>query len=283
MSYKAHEAFMPPKDMNARIWRYIDLGQLISLLATGALFFPMTRLLDDPFEGTVPRRTAERLEESNAKRLERSPASYRSAHDWPERRAYEFNQLMCVSCWHVNDRESAAMWKLYVDSNLGVAIQSTFARLVQSLSSAAEDIHIGIVKYIDYDYDDLPGDDRLHALMHKRREFEHERELRAVANPFYQSELAEMKADTYLSLLVDPRTGIIVGPKVYTGGSLPPPIRERTGIRVSVDVAKLVGAIHVAPSAPDWFTDVVVAVVKQFGHDIPVHKSRLYRPPDFSR
>jgi len=187
---------------------------------------------------------------------------------------------MCVSCWHMNGHESAAMWKLYVDSNLGVAIQSTFARLVQSLSSAAEDVHIGIVKYIDYDYDDLPGDDRLHALMHKRREFEHERELRAVANPFYHSELAEMKADTYLSLLVDPRTAIIVGPKPYRRASLSPSIRERTGIRMSVDVTGLVDTLHVAPTAPDWFTDVVMAVVKQFGHSIPVKKSQLYRPPD---
>ena len=115
------------------------------------------------------------------------------------------------------------------------------------------------MKYVDYDEDDLPGDNALHALMHKRREFEHERELRAVAIPYYKSEVERM-----------------------TVGSRLPSAHERTGIRLPVDVARLVDTIHVAPTAPDWSTAVVEAVVKRFGYSIPVRKSQLYRPPTFS-
>jgi len=264
MSYKAHEAFTAPKDKNARIWRYTDLGQLISLLDTEALFFPRTNLFDDPFEGTVPKRTRERLAAMDAPARAQLPPPYKPAGDRLALGVREFNQLMCVSCWHISDHESAAMWKLYLSNNQGVAVQSTFGRLVHSLSSTPEDVYIGVVNYIDYDQDDLPGDyplNPLHALMHKRHEFEHEKELRAVSSPFYESDLAGKPAGTYLS----------------------PLIRERTGIALPVDVARLVAAIHVAPSAPDWSTEVVEAVVKRFEYSIPVKKSQLYRPPDFSR
>jgi len=75
MSYKAHEACTPPEDKNAKIWRYMDLGQLIVLLATEELFFPMTTLFDDPYEGTVPKRTAERLKAMDALARARFPTS----------------------------------------------------------------------------------------------------------------------------------------------------------------------------------------------------------------
>ena len=34
-----------------------------------------------------------------------------------------------INCWHLNDHESAAMWKLYLKSNEGIVIQSTFTNL----------------------------------------------------------------------------------------------------------------------------------------------------------
>ena len=70
MSCKPHPAFTPPDDENARIWRYIDLWKLVSLLDTHALFFPKTMNLGVPLEGTVPRRTAKRLAAMDAKAFE---------------------------------------------------------------------------------------------------------------------------------------------------------------------------------------------------------------------
>ena len=34
-----------------------------------------------------------------------------------------------VNCWHINEHESAAMWDLYLKSNEGIAIQSTYQKL----------------------------------------------------------------------------------------------------------------------------------------------------------
>jgi hypothetical protein len=55
-----------------------------------------------------------------------------------------------VSCWHCNDGESAAMWDLYATRDSGIAIQSTFERLCDSFSHAAEPQLIGLVRYTDY-------------------------------------------------------------------------------------------------------------------------------------
>jgi hypothetical protein len=53
-----------------------------------------------------------------------------------------------ISCWHMNEQESAAMWSLYLRSNEGVCIQSTYRRLRSSLPRC---VRIGEVNYLNYD------------------------------------------------------------------------------------------------------------------------------------
>lgn len=40
---------------------------------------------------------------------------------------------MYISCWHMNEYESAAMWKLYAKSSDAIAIQTTFQKLCESI------------------------------------------------------------------------------------------------------------------------------------------------------
>ena len=58
-------------------------------------------------------------------------------------------KYVAVNCWHENEHESAAMWKLYIKSVEGIAIQSTYSKLKKSFIND-EIIFIGKVKYIDY-------------------------------------------------------------------------------------------------------------------------------------
>src|SRR5208283_5194086 len=83
-----------------------------------------------------------------------------------------------VNCWHMNEVESAAMWKIYSTSKDSVCLQTTFARLRDVLPE--DDVYIGVVNYISYDRDMIPDDNGLWPLFHKRKSFEHERELRAL-------------------------------------------------------------------------------------------------------
>lgn len=52
------------------------------------------------------------------------------------------------SCWRASDDESEAMWQRYCPSGQGVAIQTTYAKLRDSLP---DHTHIGLVSYIDHD------------------------------------------------------------------------------------------------------------------------------------
>lgn len=84
----------------------------------------------------------------------------------------------CISCWHCNEFESEAMWKLYsVNTTNAVAIQTTCQRLYKALGEDPY-IDIGKVKYIDYrkQFSNVG----MGAFWYKRKSFEHEREMRVI-------------------------------------------------------------------------------------------------------
>lgn len=82
-----------------------------------------------------------------------------------------------ISCWHSNNYESEAMWKLYaVNVTNAIAIQTTTRRLYEALDRNPY-IDIGKIKYIDYRNTFAPVNG---SYWYKRKAFEHEREVRAI-------------------------------------------------------------------------------------------------------
>lgn len=172
MAPPEHPVFTPPDDPEARIWRYMDFTKYVAMLASGSLFFCRADKLGDSFEGTLTRGTVEAWRAEVAQ------------HNLSSRTEHAFHELFrgyrrwtFVNCWHVGQHESAAMWKLYSKSEEAVAIQSTYSRLRKVLP---DNVYIGIVRYLDYDCDQIPCDNTMWPIVFKRRSFEHERELRAV-------------------------------------------------------------------------------------------------------
>lgn len=166
-----HPVFTPPADVNAKIWRYMDLSKYLSLLECGALYFSRADKLGDPYEGAM----------SHSNRQMR-PSVYGDAIHASafEMRAFQLQwerQWTFVNCWHMNEHESDAMWRIYARTTDAVAIQSTYAKLFQVLPSQA---FLGVVKYIDYDSEWMPEGNLFYSFAHKRKSFEHERELRAL-------------------------------------------------------------------------------------------------------
>jgi len=74
------------------------------------------------------------------------------------------------------------MWRLYCGSHGGVAIQTTYAQLAESLRPHAE-AYIGCVKYMDYENDAIREANMYAPMMHKRISFSHESEVRIVVSP----------------------------------------------------------------------------------------------------
>ncbi len=156
-----------------------------------------------------------------------------------------------INSWHMNEQESAAMWKVYAKSDRSIAIQSTASRLVKALC-VYNDVYVGEVSYIDYDREPIPEGYTFYPFLHKRKSFEHERELRAVIQTLPINESGAV----YWSM---------------PQGS-PGQLRR-------VALGELVEAVYVSPGSPPWFVDVVRAVSAKFGLARSVEQSALDREP----
>lgn len=255
MVHKPHPACIPPNDPNARVWRYVDLAKFLDLLENRRLHFSRLDQLGDPFEGFWPKPVIDRFPGGLGGSETPDPREY-----WARtiRSGVDLNRLWAfANCWHISEHESAAMWKVYAER--GVAVQSTYSRLCDGLrADRYNDVHVGAIRYLDYDQDDLPGDNSLQAVMSKRKSFEYERELRAVT----------------VHIREVPQGGLsfeeAFGPY------------HPKGLYVAVDPSVLIEKIYVSPGRPVWFRDLVGAVLKRYDlTDIPIEASDVDRRPDY--
>ncbi len=251
--YEAHPIFVQPDNEHIKVWRYMDFTQLVSLFDSRHLFFTRADKFEDPFEGSWPRinvlarqlipdNTPVEGRESFAKVM----ASMGEINKkWPKYNA--------INCWHMNEHESAAMWKLYLKSDEGVAVQSTYHKLRSAITDD-EKVFVGVVKYIDYETEAINAGNLLSPFVHKRKSFEHEREVRAVVTKW------PIGGDKGMDFSQEP-----IG----------------QGLTIKVDVERLIELIYVAPSSPAWFADLVRAVVQRYGYSFPVVHSKLDEQPVF--
>ncbi len=180
------------------MWRYLDFGKFVSMLKTGSIYFACTSELNDPFEGWLPRSHIDAFIKLNRATLDQMRSTRDSiAARYPDRDPapldlvvknaedrLNFQKLLQsvnlkfgVSCWHINEEESAAMWQLYGSMGSGIAIESTNALLEAELNG--DGIVIDQVRYMDFDRDEIDKGHRHYGLFIKRKSFVHEQELRA--------------------------------------------------------------------------------------------------------
>ena len=239
MPYTEHPSIHTPEDRSLKIWRYMDFTKLVAMLEGQALFFSNLTRLTDPFEGflTYPtvegfRSVPDDLEPNEAERR-REVAEYNLNFMRWER------NLVYVSSWHMNNHESAAMWKLYMKAGEGVAIQSTVGSMIDSFSGTSEHVHIGDIKYIEYERTVIPWNNVFSPARHKRKSFEHEKELRAV---------------------------------IMDGDNVP-------GKLVAVNPKTLIQKIYSAPDSQGWIHKLLKKVVAKYELEKDVLNSALDQTP----
>jgi hypothetical protein len=196
-----HPAFLQPSDVNATIWRYLNLDKFEWLVLNRRLYMARTdKLTDkDDHEGTTPRgelakwqkAVAEAPDEETRGNLQRNLAQM-SNYAKGMRNSYY------VSCWHLAEDENVAMWDRYVSPPDAVAVRSTYATLREQLSRKIVDL--GLIRYIDYEKDELPSFNMLHWIMHKRHFYSDEREVRAVV---CSSQMPALKREFFDPYVVD--------------------------------------------------------------------------------
>lgn len=246
---------IPP--FESKLWRYTDFTKYVSMVSAKGLYFARADCFQDTFEG------AKGLKKNKEKWDEHYLQFFREAIKNPPE-DYEFKvsdeeiekqakrlledlerggelskKRTFINCWHENENESEAMWKLYSSFlDNAIAVRTSYNSLYHALGRNPS-INIGRVNYIDFQkkYAGINS-----AFWHKRKSFEHEKEVRAV-----------------LIDISNPDKGKVV----------------------PCNLSILIEEIFVSPSAPSWFTQLVNDVNEKYGIKVKVSSSELIQEPFF--
>lgn len=278
----------PNINSSQKLWRYMSLDKLINLLDSETLFFtPVNSYAKtDPFEGLIPRvgldalgkifkesqdmimRDLRAMKESALKNspmkntlpqvvIEKLEELEEDISNHPKRMDAVFFNIMrnvVVNCWHQNDYESEAMWKLYSDLSKGIAIETTAGSLIDSVvDEKSHRIFFSEVQYIDFDSPQIRPQDCVVngtlGILLKRIAFKHENEARLYFSP----------------------------EKDYADAEKSKPAAEY----VKVDVKKLIHKVYISPYATEPFPSSVKCIMKKFGFpEDKVIVSKLLSPED---
>jgi len=244
--YTKHSKLLLRYPDSQKIWRYMTPDRFKSLIEKEALFFCRADRFDDKWEGIFPIKMIKKFGLDKHSFPSDDGKTYTSCewHIQKEARSY------LINCWHVNDSESFAMWKIYGrDHQDAIAIQSTIGRLKKCFNVINERIWIGEVDYIDFREwepknrffnSDIPN--TLKTFFLKWNYFVYENEIRAVINKSYE----EHKSDK--------------------------------GILIKVELSELIEKIYISavadPKTEKGITDILV----KNGHSFPIHRSDLGIP-----
>jgi len=255
--YFDHPAFEKPTNEKIKIWRYMDFTKFVSLLDKKSLYFSSIARLDDPFEGSMitvdPNSLVRELDDPNL--------NIEKIETMLPRLSMILKGITRVNCWYMNDYESSAMWKLYLKSNEGIAIQSTFKRLCDSFHVDNKNaVFVGKVKYIDYDKNNIPTESSFSPFLHKRISFQHEKELRVIINHIPTLLKFGIK-------IVDKKTiDIIIDI-----------LEERAYIPIDLEI--LIERIYISPASPSWILELTESVVKKYDLEKEIIQSNLSDKP----
>lgn len=189
-----------------KLWRYYDLIKFLALV-NGELYFARADKFKDKYEGAIPKQNFLHFAEfyyqsefcndatfrNNAEnRLETLPTDLkihmdRIPSDIRNRIRNKFlenfrerKKKVAISCWHLNESESAAMWEVYSRAGQGIAVSTTLEKLEKLAKPCGFEMEMFKVDYIDFDktYDKDYISHELLPFKIKRKEFEYEHEFR---------------------------------------------------------------------------------------------------------
>ena len=258
MPYQEHQAFNPPENRDQKIWRYMAFSKFVSNLDKKALFFSRVDLLGDPYEGSVSKPTVE-AREAAYRQLQKEQDLPDQVVEHLLKSSPELTQnaraFIFVNCWNMSDYESPALWAIYGKRKESIALQSTFSRLVESLASAEQSVQIGTVSYLDYEEEYMPAANLFHPSLHKRRGFDHEKELRAAI----------------MQVPIKKNSGIDVDL-----------LKSTRGHHILVDFDALIERLYVHPTVPNWFLELVESIMRKYDlGDKEIVRSTLALQPAF--
>lgn len=255
-----HHVFITPLP-DTPVWRYMDLPKFVSFLLTKSLHFARADTLGDPLEGSLTAGTVKILERDveELKRLKATINNY-SPDEWTAIYTGELHNLLrkaYISCWHMGNDESMAMWNIYGHGKQGIALRTKFKQLEEAIPHEYKTPHdstrivIGQITYTEHTCEpkDVGIKNVFELFVHKHKGYSHELELRAM---FMVLKNIDVTKET-----------------------------RPSGYYIPIEISKLQAEVIVSPFADKWFIDVVEAVCKRFGTELRVVPSRIPSKPLF--
>ncbi len=295
MPYQESPYFDTPSHTKT-LWRYMHIDKFMSMLKSQLIYFPKITVFNDIYEGELSDKSRTEVYKTNLLNDNNTPIEQDDVfrrrkedmelypdglekkqilsliHSFDTLLTKFSKHLMFCNCWFLSDNESHSMWAEYGDkSPTSIAIQTTVGDLINSLKMTEFDIHIGTVKYKDYENEHIEGYEDFTSIdlnkpenvlqlfyapiMHKRNVYADEHEVRSVISfdsicnkyldriytsniPFYNDKLFEYD----FSLFNTGKTNILK--------DIP-----KEGLNINVNLGTLIKTVAMSPYSNGYFDE----------------------------
>ena len=237
------------KHENLKIWRYIDFTKYVDFLNSKSLFFSRADKFQDPYEGRLSPFFEKSIRDIVYKGVDSK------AREDIVATLDKFRENTYINCWSISNKQSAALWNFYGNTETCIAIQSNLNKFENSfINENNYIIHIDKTKYIDKPDKNFKNNFKgPHSLfIYKRSSFYFETELRAIIQDF----------------TIENKSKNLFKPK------------HELGVHIKMDLDKLVDNIYVSPLAKGWYYNLVKSITTKFGHNFKIIQSDLYKSPE---
>lgn len=254
---ESHPIMNTPKE-NYRIWRYMDIPSFLSLLVENALAFSRADLMEDKYEGTLPKLSNYVIDQQAERMIAEGllKPEYRNVSKF----LFSDKSYIYLSCWCKEKTEMVHMWKIYSKES-GIAIETSYEKLKGSIIDN-EKVYPTDISYVDFDneYVDMNAN-ALTAYTIKRIEYKSESELRLiVAYPRQIEDQLLLYKDNETLKTMQRR-------KLYN---------STPALKIKTDITKLIEKVHISPYAPKWYATLIKVTLDRLGlNNIPVVRSEL--------
>lgn len=257
-----------------KLYKYMDLEKFLSLIVKGELCFCNQRILKniDPYEGAITKE--ELIKETFIKeiiKITKSTNIFKSLKisNGKDTLTIDLNisdiftiyddKSYFIDCWHINDYESLAMWKVFSNNKNSIAISTTKAKLIDNIKSYNKEIFLEKVFYsdlkdvsndIEFDMQiNILNDNTLsinsnilyslcsnNGLLRKTKYFDYEKELRLYFKDDNNSSIVQF---------------------------------------IPIELKYIVDEIIISPNCDYWFLDILNNIVEKYKLNIPIRYSDI--------
>ena len=235
-----HPSFPQPKKNTDKVWRYLTLSKFLDFFLSKSLYFARVDYLEDTHEGTYTKLNT--IDFPFVKTQLPSGGLPLTQEEYTKR----LRTANHVNCWRIDNNDSEAMWKLYCPNSEGIAIQTTYEKLANSLPDEKY-LFMGLINYRNYETETFNRSNHFNTVMHKRIAFEFEKEIRIVKGniPFMNDH------------------------------NLPLP---EVGIKIKTSLLQNIEKIYINPYAGKWYFQTIQGLFERFNINLDLEWSEINSP-----